>query len=52
MYHYTKFGMALAAGGVSSASMVVLLMRCRLRLPSRIVSTGSMPVLIQRMTVA
>ncbi len=37
--------------GVSSVSMVAFLMRWRLRLPSRIVSTGSKPVQIQRVTV-
>jgi hypothetical protein len=37
--------------GVSSISMVVFLMRCRLRLPSRIVSASSIPVLIQRLMV-
>jgi len=37
--------------GVSSVSMVAFLMRCRLRLPCRIVSASIAPVLIQRLTV-
>jgi hypothetical protein len=37
--------------GASSVSIVALLMRCRLRLPCRIVSASSAPVLIQRLTV-
>jgi hypothetical protein len=48
MGNYTKLG-----GGdrVSSASTVAFLMRWRLRLPSRIVSAASIPVLIQRLMV-
>ncbi len=46
--HYAKPG---GGSDVSTVSIGSFLMRWRLRLPCRIVSTSSKPVLIQRMTV-
>ncbi len=46
--HYAK---PEGGSGVSIVSIMSFLMRWRLHLPSRIVSTSSKPVLIQRMTV-